>query len=98
LKPPKNNLEAVYYYQEMSRKSEDEAESVKFAQMAQAAQQAYENELIQKATLAAQARLAGGVDVGQMGRVPTRPLPSGRSPAPAQPPALPKGWSVEIEK
>jgi hypothetical protein len=89
LKPPKNNLEAVYYYQEMARNAEDEVAAAQFTQLSQQAQQAYEAELIQKATLAAQSRLAGSVDTGQMGDVPTRPLPSvpqGRSSAPATKP------------
>ena len=94
LKPPKNNLEAVYYYQELARNSEDQAEVAKYTELSQNAQKAYEAELIQKAILAAQQRLAGGVDMEQMGdnQVPVNPLPgggTGRSSLPA--PAKPKG-------
>jgi len=94
LKPPKNNLEAVYYYQELARNSEDQAEVAKYTELSQNAQKAYEAELIQKAILAAQQRLAGGVDMGQMtdNQVPVNPLPgggTGRSSLPAS--AKPKG-------
>ena len=94
LKPPKNNLEAVYYYQELARNSENEAEGAKHTELSQNAQKAYEAELIQKAILAAQQRLAGGVDMEQMGdnQIPVNPLPgggTGRSSRPA--PAKPKG-------
>ena len=82
LKPPKNNLEAVYYYQELARNSEDQAEVAKAA----------EDE--RKARLAAEARLAGSPDMSQLtdGQLPTRPMPgenSGRSSLPAS--AKPKG-------
>ena len=94
LKPPKNNLEAVYYYQELARNSEDAAEGAKYIELSQNAQKAYEAELIQKAILAAQQRLAGGVDMEQVtdNQVPVNPLPgggTGRSSRPA--PAKPKG-------
>ena len=94
LKPPKNNLEAVYYYQELARNPENEAEGAKYTELSQNAQKAYEAELIQKAILAAQQRLAGGVDMEQMGdnQIPVNPLPgggTGRSSRPA--PAKPKG-------
>ena len=94
LKPPKNNLEAVYYYQELARNSEDQAEVAKYTELSQNAQKAYEAELIQKAILAAEQRLAGGVDMEQMGdnQIPVNPLPgggTGRSSRPA--PAKPKG-------
>ena len=94
LKPPKNNLEAVYYYQELARNSEDAAEGAKYIELSQNAQKAYEAELIQKAILAAQQRLAGGVDMEQRtdNQVPVNPLPgggTGRSSRPA--PAKPKG-------
>ena len=94
LKPPKNNLDAVYYYQELARNSENEAEVAKYTELSQNAQKAYEAELLLKAILAAQQRLAGGVDMEQMGdnQVPVNPLPgggTGRSSRPAS--AKPKG-------
>jgi len=106
LKPPKNNLEAVYYYQELARNSEDQAEVAKYTELSQNAQKAYEAELIQKAILAAQQRLAGGVDMGQMtdNQVPVNPLPgggTGRSSRPASAASkatLSNGWTVKEKK
>jgi len=106
LKPPKNNLEAVYYYQELARNSEDQAEVAKYTELSQNAQKAYEAELIQKAILAAQQRLAGGVDMGQMtdNQVPVNPLPgggTGRSSLPASAASkatLSNGWTVKEKK
>jgi len=106
LKPPKNNLEAVYYYQELARNSEDQAEVAKYTELSQNAQKAYEAELIQKAILAAQQRLAGGVDMGQMtdNQVPVNPLPGGgpgRSSLPATAASkatLPNGWTVKEKR
>ena len=97
LKPPKNNLEAVYYYQEKARMAETEAESAQFAQMAQKAQEDYVAELTQKATLAAQSRLAGSVDMSAAGGVPTRPMPGVPSRNPPQQPQPPEGWSVKVK-
>mgnify|MGYP003557639350 CR=1 FL=1 len=106
LKPPKNNLEAVYYYQELARNSEDQAEVAKYTELSQNAQMAYEAELIQKAILAAQQRLAGGVDMEQMGdnQIPVNPLPgggTGRSSRPASAASkatLSNGWTVKEKK
>lgn len=94
-RPPKNNLEAVYYYQELSRNTEDPEEAVRFAAMAQEAKKAYEQELLDKARLAAEARLAGGIDMGAAtgGQVQTNPIP-GRAPS-RNAPTLPDGWTVK---
>lgn len=83
-KAPKTSLEAIYFYQELARNSEDPVEQQQYLALSQKAQQTYENELVQKAQLAAQARLAGGMDIGTLGNVPTNPLPGvpGRSSKP----------------
>jgi len=92
LKPPKTNTEAAYYYQRMAETAETEAERDAYMAKAEQAREAEKQKWIQQAILAAQQRMAGGVNLEGQG-VDTNPLPGasvpqGRSSAPA---AKPKG-------
>lgn len=99
LKTPKTNVEAAYYYQRLAETADTPEEATQYMEKAQAAQKAHEAELVQRAILAAQQRMAGGIDMGAAtgGQVQTNPLPGQpappRNPAPA---ASSNGWSVRV--
>ena len=106
LRPPKGSAEAVWYYTELARNAETQEEKDLFLQLVEQAKVEKAAEDERKARLAAEARLAGGVDMEQMGdnQIPVNPLPgggTGRSSRPASAASkatLSNGWTVKEKK